>query len=151
MKSPLKEYIQRFPSIRMAVLGDFIADEFIHGATSRISREAPVLVLDFHPTRDRSRGRGQCGDERGGPGRERAGHRRVGSRCGGRKTPPGDGETPRIETGLLLAESERLTPTKTRIMAGGRNTKRQQVIRVDHEKQLDLVGERLESHISLVN
>ena len=47
MSSHLVEYIQKFPSLHVAVIGDFIADEFIHGATSRISREAPVLVLDF--------------------------------------------------------------------------------------------------------
>lgn len=145
MNSPLKEYIQRFPSIRMAVLGDFIADEFIHGATSRISREAPVLVLDFIRRETAPGGGGNAamnaaalgGNVRaiGALGADAAGEelRRVMERR-------------RIDTGLLLTDSERLTPTKTRIMAGGRNTKRQQVIRVDHEKQLDL-SEMLESQL----
>ena len=145
MRSPLKEYIQKFPSIRMAVLGDFIADEFIHGATSRISREAPVLVLDFIRREIVPGGGGNAamntaalgGNVRaiGALGADEAGGelRRV-------------MEKRRIETGLLLEDPERVTPTKTRVMAGGRNTKRQQVIRVDHEEKFGL-SERLESRL----
>ncbi len=47
MSQSLRAYVDRFLSLRVAVVGDYIADEFIHGVTSRISREAPVLVLDF--------------------------------------------------------------------------------------------------------
>ena len=145
MSSPLKEYIQRFSSMRVAVLGDFIADEFIHGATSRISREAPVLVLDFIRREVVPGGGGNAatnaaalgGSVRaiGALGADEAGEelRRAMEKC-------------RIDTGLLLADPERITPTKTRVMAGGRNTKRQQVIRVDHEKKLGL-SESLESRL----
>ena len=35
---------------RVAVLGDFVADVFIYGEISRISREAPVLVLNQRET-----------------------------------------------------------------------------------------------------
>ena len=47
MSGGLAKYLEKFPSVRVAVVGDYIADEFIYGETSRISREAPVLVLDF--------------------------------------------------------------------------------------------------------
>ena len=47
MDQVLKKYFPKFSSLRVAVIGDFIADEFIYGETSRISREAPVIVLDF--------------------------------------------------------------------------------------------------------
>ena len=143
MSSPLNEYIERFSSIRMAVLGDFIADEFIHGATSRISREAPVLILDFIRREIVPGGGGNAamnaatlgGDVRaiGALGADVAGEELLRVM-----------ERRRIDTGLLLTDSERVTPTKTRVMAGGRNTKRQQVIRVDHEMKLDL-SETLES------
>ena len=145
MNSPLKEYIQRFPSIRMAVLGDFIADEFIHGATSRISREAPVLVLDFIRREIAPGGGGNAAMNAAALGGNVRAIGALGADAAGEKLRRAL-EKRRIETGLLLADSERLTPTKTRIMAGGRNTKRQQVIRLDHEKQLDL-GERLESQL----
>ena len=42
--------IERFSSMRVAVIGDLIADEFIYGALSRVSREAPVLILKYDRT-----------------------------------------------------------------------------------------------------
>ena len=36
MSAPLDGWVERFPSVRLAVAGDFIADEFIYGDTSRI-------------------------------------------------------------------------------------------------------------------
>src|SRR5712672_3984289 len=37
--------IEQFPKLSITVLGDLIADEFIYGEISRVSREAPVLIL----------------------------------------------------------------------------------------------------------
>jgi bifunctional ADP-heptose synthase (sugar kinase/adenylyltransferase) len=34
----------------VAVFGDLIVDEFIYGELSRVSREAPVLILDYDST-----------------------------------------------------------------------------------------------------
>src|SRR5262245_28557668 len=42
--------VDRFPSIRVAVFGDLIVDEFIYGEVARVSREAPVLILDYDST-----------------------------------------------------------------------------------------------------
>ncbi len=145
MGSHLREYVERFASVHVAVLGDFIADEFIHGATSRISREAPVLVLDFIRREIVPGGGGNAamnaaalgGNVRavGALGADEAGEelRRAMERRG-------------IDTELLWGDSGRITPTKTRVMAGGRNTKRQQVIRVDREEKLALT-EELESRM----
>ncbi len=145
MDAHLAGYIQKFSSIRMAVIGDFIADEFIHGATSRISREAPVLVLDFIDREIVPGGGGNAAMNAaalggnvwavGALGADEVGEAILHA-MGGR----------RIDTGFLWKDSGRVTPRKTRIMAGGRNTKRQQVIRVDHEKKLEL-GKRIESQM----
>ena len=35
-----------FRGRRVAVLGDLVCDEFVHGDIARISREAPVLILE---------------------------------------------------------------------------------------------------------
>ena len=145
MSVSLKEYIQRFSSIRMAVIGDFIADEFIHGATSRISREAPVLVLDFIRREIIPGGGGNAAMNAAALGGNVWAIGVLGADVAGEELRQAM-ERRRIDTGLLLTDSERLTPTKTRIMAGGRNTKRQQVIRVDHEKKLDL-SEKIESQM----
>ena len=48
--NPLVQVLKRFKGRRVAVLGDFVADIFIYGEISRISREAPVLVLNQRDT-----------------------------------------------------------------------------------------------------
>src|SRR5215475_1381995 len=46
----LLSLIDSFSSRRVLVVGDLIADEFIYGEVSRISREAPVLILKYDNT-----------------------------------------------------------------------------------------------------
>src|SRR5438067_13502372 len=41
----LKKIVEAFPRTTITVLGDLVADEFIFGEISRVSREAPVLIL----------------------------------------------------------------------------------------------------------
>ena len=41
----LKKIVEAFPNITVTVLGDLVADEFVFGEISRVSREAPVLIL----------------------------------------------------------------------------------------------------------
>src|SRR5258705_13241495 len=41
----LKKIVESFPKVTITVLGDLVADEFIYGEISRVSREAPVLIL----------------------------------------------------------------------------------------------------------
>ena len=42
--------VDDFAGVRVAVLGDLIVDEFIYGQISRVSREAPVLILEYDST-----------------------------------------------------------------------------------------------------
>src|SRR6201996_6400883 len=46
----LAEYVEQFASKTVVVLGDFVADEFQFGEISRVSREAPVLILKHRET-----------------------------------------------------------------------------------------------------
>src|ERR1700736_2382494 len=41
----LAEYVEQFSEKTVTLLGDFVADEFQFGEISRVSREAPVLIL----------------------------------------------------------------------------------------------------------
>ena len=41
----LKKIVESFPKVTITVLGDLVADEFVFGEISRVSREAPVLIL----------------------------------------------------------------------------------------------------------
>src|SRR6202007_2903540 len=49
-KDRLLALVDGFSSRRVLVIGDLIADEFIYGGISRISREAPVLILKYDAT-----------------------------------------------------------------------------------------------------
>ena len=39
-----------FPQKRVIILGDLVADQFLNGTISRVSREAPVLILRHDET-----------------------------------------------------------------------------------------------------
>src|ERR1700693_4418310 len=41
----LRKIVEAFPQVTITVLGDLVADEFVFGEISRVSREAPVLIL----------------------------------------------------------------------------------------------------------
>ena len=49
-ESRLLRLIDDFSSRRLLVVGDLVADEFIYGRLSRVSREAPVLILEYDKT-----------------------------------------------------------------------------------------------------
>src|SRR5262245_52601453 len=49
-RQPLAALIGRAAGRRVLVAGDLIADEFIYGQVSRVSREAPVLILKYDAT-----------------------------------------------------------------------------------------------------
>ena len=49
-KERLLGLVDGFSSRRVLVVGDLIADEFIYGEVSRVSREAPVLILKYDTT-----------------------------------------------------------------------------------------------------
>src|SRR6266480_568761 len=46
----LLKLLDAFPARRIAIAGDLIADEFIYGRVARVSREAPVLILQYDST-----------------------------------------------------------------------------------------------------
>src|SRR5215470_19014805 len=46
----LRDVIDRFKGKRIVVVGDLVADVFVYGEISRISREAPVLILNHRET-----------------------------------------------------------------------------------------------------
>src|SRR6202521_4252866 len=46
----LADYVEQFTSKRVILFGDFVADEFQFGEISRVSREAPVLILRHRET-----------------------------------------------------------------------------------------------------
>ena len=56
----LIELVEQFSQQSILVLADFVADEFIFGEISRVSREAPVLILQTPRNAHSPRRRRQC-------------------------------------------------------------------------------------------
>ena len=46
----LAEVVAAFRGKRVLVLADLVADEFLYGRVQRVSREAPVLILEYDTT-----------------------------------------------------------------------------------------------------
>src|ERR671926_1260606 len=59
-KERLLALVDAFASRRVLIVGDVIADEFIYGEVSRISREAPVLILRYDATETIAGGAGNA-------------------------------------------------------------------------------------------
>src|SRR5882762_6409361 len=130
----LRKIVEAFPKITVTVLADLVADEFVYGEISRVSREAPVLILK-HRERTVVPGGGAnainnladlevnvlpvgiVGEDE--PGRlllKAFRHKRI----------PVSG---------VLRDKSHTTVTKTRILAGMTHSARQQVVRVDREPE----------------
>jgi D-glycero-beta-D-manno-heptose-7-phosphate kinase len=128
-KGRLLRLIDDFAGTRIAVFGDLIADEFIYGQISRVSREAPVLILEYDTTEIVPGGAGNAANNVAALGGSPvvvgvAGHDEQGNRL--LQT-----MRERIDVRGLVRPRGGKTPTKTRILAGGVHSAKQQVVRID--------------------
>ena len=125
----LLDLIEGFRGLKVAVFGDLIVDEFIYGEISRVSREAPVLILNYASTEIVPGGAGDAANNvaalGGSPmivglaGRDDAGRRMLASLKRG------------VDVTGIVRPVGHLTPMKTRILAGGVHSAKQQVVRID--------------------
>src|SRR5215212_11123513 len=60
LQERLLSVIRSFPERRIAIVGDAIADKFLHGSISRVSREAPVFILRHEQTETLPGGAANC-------------------------------------------------------------------------------------------
>jgi len=144
-KNRFKNILKKFSKQKVMVIGDMVADEYILGMTSRVSREAPVLILKY----DSQTVLPGCGANA---------VNNIHS-LGGTVFPVGivgDDDMGRkliallkekgIDTEGIISDEGRLTPTKTRILAGGSNTTKQQVIRIDRENS-NIANKKIEERL----
>ncbi len=133
----MDHFIDRFRGAKVLVIGDVMLDEYVIGAVSRISPEAPVPVLDVRSRYSSAGGAANVAmnvaslgataylagitghDEAGISLRQLLSARSIPDEC-------------------LIKESERSTISKTRIIAG-----QQQICRIDHEELSDISPELL--------
>src|SRR5215217_2305717 len=60
LQERLLNIVRRFPERRIVIVGDAIADKFLHGSISRVSREAPVFILRHEQTETVPGGAANC-------------------------------------------------------------------------------------------
>jgi rfaE bifunctional protein kinase chain/domain len=121
--------LDRFPQLRIVVFGDLLADEFVYGRVARVSREAPVLILEYDSTEILPGGAGNAAnnaaalggrvDVVGVIGRDDPGRRMVAAL------------PRRVSRDGIVKPADYRTPVKTRILAGGIHSAKQQVVRID--------------------
>ncbi len=123
--------IDRFSRCRVLVVGDLIADEFIYGEVGRVSREAPVLILKYDTTQLVAGGAGNAASSVAALGGRARLAGMVGADPEGRRllrSLPG-----RVDRRAIVRSAHYRTPVKTRILAGGVHSAKQQVVRIDRE------------------
>jgi rfaE bifunctional protein kinase chain/domain len=136
----LRSYLPLFENKKVVVVGDLYHDEYIMGKPSRISREAPIVVLEYRNRRIVPGGAtapacnvvalggkayqlGVIGDDR--PGRELL--EALAAR--------------RVDTEGCFIDSSRPTTNKMRVVAEGDHIFPQQVARIDHADSSPISGE----------
>lgn len=135
LRERLMNIVRRFQQRRMLVVGDAIADQFVYGAISRVSREAPVFILQHEHTQTVPGGAANCAVNLASLGAKVA----LVSVAG--KDEAGKALIERLNSagvdcsGVVIADDVRTT-TKVRILAGQLHSTRQQVIRLDYDNDV---------------
>ena len=127
----LSAIIDAFPSRRVLVVGDLIADEFIYGEVSRVSREAPVLILKYDATEVVPGGAGNAANNVAALGVRALLAGLVGTDDQGKRLLASFGKG--VDTRQVVRARHYRTPVKTRILAGGIHSAKQQLVRIDRE------------------
>jgi rfaE bifunctional protein kinase chain/domain len=130
----LRKIIEAFPKVTITVLGDLVADEFVYGEISRVSREAPVLILKHRERTVVPGGGANAVNNLADLGVNVLPVGAVGDDEAGRMLLKFFRHK-RIPTSGVLKDKSYATVTKTRILAGMTHTSRQQVVRVDREPE----------------
>ena len=133
----LAECVDKFASKTVVLLGDFVADEFQYGEISRVSREAPVLILRHRETKLVPGGGANAANNLAALGARVLVVTAVG------RDSAGDAlveyfRIKRVNVSGIVRVKGWSTPTKTRFLAGWAHTVGQQVLRVDREPETPL-------------
>ncbi|HEV7797712.1 MAG TPA: PfkB family carbohydrate kinase [Pyrinomonadaceae bacterium] len=123
---------RRFPQRQILVVGDSVADQFVYGAISRVSREAPVFILRHEQTETVPGGAANCALNLASLGARVSLISLAGDDEAGRAMVEKLNAAGVDCSGVLTSPALRTT-TKVRILAGQSHSTRQQVIRIDYE------------------
>jgi D-glycero-beta-D-manno-heptose-7-phosphate kinase len=133
----LAECVERFFGKTVALIGDFVADEFRYGEIARVSREAPVLILMHRETHLVPGGGANAANNLSSLGARVLPVTAVGDDAAGEALIHYFRQI-RVDVSGILKVKGHSTPTKTRFLAGWAHTTAQQVLRVDYEPRAAL-------------
>lgn len=140
MKEDLAPLVDKFAGKNILVIGDMIADIYIDGKISRISREAPVLVLEEQDEKVIAGGAANVVNNIATLGGTAIAVGVVGLDTAANGLKTALAKNGALTTGLFTDE-KRPTISKTRIIAGGRATVSQQIVRLDKEWHKNIAKE----------
>lgn len=132
MKKDLLDVIDKMQGSPVLVIGDMIADMYLDCTISRISREAPVLVLEQSKERVVAGGATNVVNNAATLGGKVYAAGIIGRDQGGEGLVKILVER-NVNLSAMLTDSTHHTICKTRVIAGGRTTVSQQVVRIDNE------------------
>lgn len=137
---PLEDLVNQFKRRKIIVIGDAVADQFLYGAISRVSREAPVFILRHEQTETVPGGAANAALNVAALGASCMLLGVVGADENGRKIVE-KLRAKGVETKFLIQSENWQTTAKIRIFAGQPHAPRQQVIRIDYENENGLAAE----------
>ncbi|MDH3491958.1 MAG: PfkB family carbohydrate kinase [Acidobacteriota bacterium] len=134
----------QFPEKKILVVGDMVADQFLRGSISRVSREAPVFILRHENTETLGGGAANAASNVAALDGQAFLVGVAGNDANGRaltKTLSANGVNLK---GVVISDSFETT-TKLRVLAGQQYARRQQVIRIDYENTVPIDEESVEA------
>ena len=139
-----------FPTKNILIIGDLVADQFLNGTISRVSREAPVFILRHDHTTTVPGAAANTAMNVASIGGHSTLVGVVGDDANGRELVATLAATGVSCDGVLASDSLKTT-TKVRVLAGQHYAARQQVIRIDYETSAELsaaVREKLRTDLA---
>jgi len=136
---------RRFPGKRIAILGDLVADQFLSGTISRVSREAPVFILRHDETETLAGGAANAAVNIASLAGVPALVGLIGNDANGDLL-SARLHTRGVDRDLIVRDDGLTTITKVRVLAGQHYAGRQQVIRIDYENSA-AIGDDLRSRL----
>ena len=132
MQEHLIGIIRRFADQKIVIIGDAIADRFVHGSISRVSREAPVFILKHQHTETLPGGAANCAMNLVALGAKVSLISVTGADEAGNEL-RAKLEAAGVNIDSVIVSDKIETTTKVRILAGHSHANKQQVIRIDYE------------------
>ena len=135
MRDRLLRLIDELRGVRVLCVVDLVADEYVYGQISRVSREAPVLILDYDETKLVPGGGANAVNNIAALGGRPLVVGMVGKDPAGRALVASLRKA-KADVSAVRRDPAYRTPTKTRILAGALHAAKQQVVRIDRRTEV---------------